>query len=144
MTTNRILRILICLVATALAAGALTASAPAQGRPAGMSQQAYAALMARSDALNKLYHLGKYATVPAGMSIEAYQALKTRSDALNKLYHLGKYARPAPSPPVATTGTGFDWTNVAIGAVAALGLAVLVGAGAVARTRWHPRARPSH
>lgn len=138
-------RLATCLAVTAAVAGVLAASAPAQSRPARMSQDAYGALSARSEGLNRLYHLGGRATdvVPAGMSLQAYQALRARSEAMNERY-LGKGANPLTPPPATTTGTGFDWTNVAVGVAAAAGVAVLVGAGVTARAHRHPPVRPSH
>jgi hypothetical protein len=52
------------------------------------------ALMLRSDALNRKYHLGEYARAEAGTSQPDWlRALMLRSDALNRKYHLGQYAR---------------------------------------------------
>ena len=51
-------------------------------------------LMARSDALNRQYGLGRYA--PGGECADVpdwYRALILRSDELNRLNHLGAYAR---------------------------------------------------
>ena len=55
------------------------------------------ALMARSDALNRQYGLGKYAgtRTKSGHRAETpawEKALMARSDALNRHYKLGKYA----------------------------------------------------
>ena len=55
------------------------------------------ALMARSDALNRYYGLGKYAGTRTKASRQAEvpaweKAIMARSDALNRRYKLGKYA----------------------------------------------------
>ena len=55
------------------------------------------ALMARSDALNRYYGLGKYAGTRTKTARRAEmpaweKALMARSDALNRRYKLGKYA----------------------------------------------------
>jgi hypothetical protein len=55
------------------------------------------ALMARSDALNRHYGLGKYAGTRTKTARQAEmpaweKALMARSDALNRHYGLGKYA----------------------------------------------------
>ena len=56
------------------------------------------ALMARGDALNRYYGLGKYAGTRTKSSAHRAQmpawekALMARSDALNRRYKLGKYA----------------------------------------------------
>lgn len=151
-----------CVVA--LAAGALTTSASSAfaGRPTGMSKQEYAALMVRSDAMNKRYHLGVYASSAGSlardqalnerygngatrMSAAEFRAVYLRSVALNRLYRLGDYGRQTPvAPPQATPGDGFDWTSAAIGAAAAVG-AVLVAAGMVGgRRHWHPPVAHGH
>ena len=54
-----------------------------------MSNAEYRALMIRSQALNKKYHLGTYSRTPQGMTAPAYRALMLRSQALNKKYGLG-------------------------------------------------------
>jgi hypothetical protein len=56
------------------------------------------ALMARGDALNRHYGLGKYAGTRTKSAHRAQmpaweKALMARSDALNRHYKLGKYAR---------------------------------------------------
>lgn len=149
----------------ALAAGALATSASSAfaGRPTGMSKQEYAALVVRSDAMNKRYHLGVYALNSTGslardralnerygngatrMSAAEFRGVYVRSVALNRLYGLGDYGRQTPvAPPQATPSDGFDWTTVAVGAAAAVG-AVLVALGMVGRRRgWHPPVAHGH
>src|SRR5262245_23688823 len=96
--------------------------------------------LARGDALNKRYHLGKYSPGalagprPAGVSKQQWQAELARGDELNRRYSLGSYAAkgnsstvttPAP-PQVVTVESGdFDWNAAGIGAGAAIGLGLL-------------------
>ena len=130
----------------------------ATSKPAGMSNAEYRALMIRSEALNKKYHLGRYSTAPQGMTATAYRALMLRSEALNKKYHLGRYSTApqgmtatayralmirsealnkkyhlgafAPATRVVTAAAGFSWSAFGIGAAAMLGL-VLLTSGAI-------------
>jgi hypothetical protein len=54
------------------------------------------ALSARSDALNREYGLGEFASSTLGTSDSGWQqALRVRSEALNRAYGLGRYARQA-------------------------------------------------
>jgi hypothetical protein len=134
MNGTRIRKAAVCLVAALSLAGGLAISASAAGRPAGMSKAAYAALMARSQALNE-----RYGNAYTSMSPAEYRAIYLRSVALNRLYHLGDFAQPVKvaAPPAAADG-GFDRTDVMIGTAALLGL-VLLAAGAFGAThsRWH-------
>jgi hypothetical protein len=95
------------------------------------------ALAIRSDALNKKYHLGKYA-VPRALTARTtstwYRALELRSRALNDRYGLGDSAPTA-------TGRAFDWSAAAIGAAVATGICVLLAAAAMSRARIVPRAQ---
>jgi hypothetical protein len=77
------------------------------------------ALEIRSDALNRVYHLGAYAT-SASSGAAARRALEIRGDALNARYHLGRYA------VISQTG-GFDWADAGIGAASMFGLIVAAG-----------------
>lgn len=174
MSTGKHIRRAIGLLASFALVATLAASATAAGRPAGMSEDAYAALAARSQALNRLYGLGDHAVataaaVPEGMSRQAYEALMARSRALNEAYGTAATKMSAAAfqalyersvalnkahhlgdyaqptaAAPATTGGGFDWTTVGVGLAAALGLLLLATAGISTRGRWHPPARPSH
>ena len=99
----------------------------ATSKPAGMSNAEYRALVLRSQALNKKYHLGTYSRTPQGMTAAAYRALMLRSEALNKKFHLGAFAPPTR---VVTAAAGFSWSAFGIGAAAMLGL-VLLASGAI-------------
>ena len=121
----------IISVAVALAAPIQAATS----KPAGMSQPEYRALIIRSEALNRIYHLGKYSRVPAGMTPAEYRALMLRSKALNEKYHLGAFA---PATRVVTADAGFSWSAFGIGAAAMLGL-VLVASGAIVSGRHGQR-----
>ena len=109
----------------------------ATSKPAGMSNAEHRALLIRSEALNKKYHLGTYSTVPHGMTTAAHRALELRSEALNKKYHLGTYST--------ATAAGFSWSAFGIGAAAVVGLVLLAsGTIAVGRHGWRtPRTRIS-
>jgi hypothetical protein len=128
-------------IGTAVAAAAamlvLAGSAVAQS---GASPQQSPGDLARGDALNKRYHLGKYGAAalagqkPAGMTIRQWQGELARGDARNKLYGLGAYAEsskstasatPVSPPVVPVSADGFDWGAAGIGAGAAIGLALL-------------------
>jgi hypothetical protein len=117
--------------------------------PQGVSPQQSAADLARGDALNKRYHLGKYSPAvqagprPEGMTTQQWQAELARGDALNQRYGLGAYAETAGTSTAATTAPlrvvtvaadGFDWSAAAIGAGVAFGLA-LATAGALTALR---------
>jgi hypothetical protein len=119
------------LIAFALFAGVASAGS----RPAGVSKAEYHALLVRSDALNRMNHLGKYSRIPAGMTAAEYRALRLRSEGLNKAYGLGRAARPL------VVDTGFEWSAFGIGAAAMAGL-VLLASGLVAG-RYGLRARTS-
>jgi hypothetical protein len=138
-------------ITVAAATLVLVGSAVAQAgeQPQGVSAQQSAGDLARGDALNKRYHLGKYSPAalagpkPAGMTTQQWQAELARGDALNRRYGLGAYAEtaatstattPAPLRVVTVTPDGFDWVSALIGAGAALGLA-LATAGALMALR---------
>ena len=137
-------RIRIGIAITAAAAMlALAGSAVAQTgqHPQGVSAHQSAGDVARGDALNKLYHLGKYSLAalagpkPAALTTQQWQAELARGDALNERYGLGAYddsgdipavvATSAPQRVVSLAAGGFDWGAAGIGAGAAIGLALL-------------------
>ena len=94
---HRVAALLTAVAALAFFAGSVQA---ANSRPAGMTKDAYRALMLRSEALNERYGLGKWAGRPLSMSPAAYRALMLRSEALNRKYGLdGSSARVGPVAP---------------------------------------------
>jgi hypothetical protein len=107
---------LVLAVAVAVLAG--SSAAVAAPLPADQKAAAVQALIARSDALNRLHHLGAYAQPPA----QEVRALRLRGQALNRIYGLGAYAAP-PAP-------GFDWLDAGIGSATTLGVLLLGAAGA--------------
>jgi hypothetical protein len=70
-----------------------------------VQKQAVHALVIRSQALNRIYHLGPYArTSPAKVEVsQAVHALMVRGQALNRFYHLGSYAHNSPAKVKAST-----------------------------------------
>ena len=127
-----------------IAAGTLLAVLAAPAAQAGSGQisaEAYQALHTRSVGLNVIYGLGK----PAGMTHAQYRALLIRSAGLNERYGLpvaltsGEIARlygtgltsaPELAPPTSVPrGDAFDWSDAAIGAAFAAGLALIGAAG---------------
>jgi hypothetical protein len=113
--------------------------------------------LARGDALNKRYHLGKYSPAalagpkPAALTTQEWQAELARGDSLNERYGLGAYAdsggisavtTSAPQRVVSVAAGGFDWGAAGIGAGAAIGLA-LVAAGMVVIVRQTRRSQLS-
>ena len=137
----------------------LAGSAVAQTgeHPQGLSAQQSAGDIARGDALNKLYHLGKYSPAalagpkPAALTTQQWQAELARGDALNERYGLGAFADPgdvsavttsAPQRVVSVAAGGFHWGAAGIGAGAAIGLA-LVATGMVVIVRQTRRSQLS-
>jgi hypothetical protein len=129
-------------IAAAVAMLILAGSAVAQTGQQSVSAQQAAAEMARGDALNRLYHLGKYSPAalagskPVQLTSEQWQAELARGAALNERYGLAGYAdarvtRSAPQPSVSVAGDGFAWDAAGIGAGAAIGLALLATGMAV-------------
>jgi hypothetical protein len=142
-----------------LATLAILAGSAAAARPAGMSPDAYQALMLRSQALNELYQ----APVAGGPTADSLRADRLRGEELNRLYGnaatrmtpsefkalyargtwLNEQARtlwPASTPATAvptvvTVPEGFDWGDAAIGAAFVAGLALLGAAATVAVRR---------
>jgi hypothetical protein len=114
---------------------AVVAAPAAQAGPGQMSPEAYQALHRRSLALNVMYGLGK----PVGMTHAQYRASLIRSAALNeryglpvvlpsgeiaRLYGTGRITSPELAPATSVPrGDAFDWTDAAIGAAFAAGLA---------------------
>lgn len=116
--------------------------------------------VARGDALNKLYHLGKYSPAalagpkPAGLTTRQWQAELARGDALNERYGLGAYAASGDISAVTTSARqrvvsvaagGFDWGAAGLGAGAAIGFALLAMGMVVAvrQTRRSQLSTPS-
>ena len=132
---HRVAALLTAVAALAFFAGSVQA---ANSRPAGMTKAEYRALVLRSEALNKQYHLGAYSRLPQSMTAAEYRALMLRSEALNKKYHLGSWAVPSASTTV-STGGGFAWSAFGIGAAAMLGV-VLLASGAIVGSRHGRRA----
>jgi hypothetical protein len=131
---------------------AVVAAPAAQAGPGQMPPEAYQALHLRSFALNVIYGLGK----PAEMTHAQYRALLVRSTALNERYGLpvvltsgqiaqvygtGRSRSPELAPPTSVSrgdaprGDAFDWSDAAIGAAFAAGLALIGAAGVLVITR---------
>lgn len=133
------------LVAIAVLIALAGAAQAATTRPAAMSKVEYRALMLRSEALNRIYHLGTYSRVRIGMTGAEYRALMLRSEGLNKKYGLGQWKTAAAAPKLAAVAGGFSWTAFGIGAAAVAGLVLLIAGAIAARRSGHrvPRARVS-
>lgn len=114
------------LLAIAFAATAQAGS----GTRLGMTPQALKAEPARSDAMNRYYHLGAYS--PAA---EARRAEQRRGQEMNRYYHLGRYA-------VIEASSSFRWSDAGIGAGATLGT-ILVAGGLAATLRRRGGGKPS-
>jgi hypothetical protein len=126
---------------------AIALAAPIQAsssKPIGMSKAEHRALMLRSEALNKRYHLGTYSRAAQGTTAPEYRALMIRSEALNKKYHLGSWAVAPASASMSTAGD-FSWSAFGIGAAVMLGVVLLASAGIVGGRygRRVPRTRVS-
>jgi len=120
---------------------AVVAAPAAQAAPGQMSPEAYQGLHRRSLALNVIYGLGK----PAETTHAQYRASLVRSAALNeryglpvaltsgeiaRLYGTGRTRSPELAPPTSVPrGDAFDWSDAAIGAAFAAGLALIGVAG---------------
>jgi len=130
----------IATAITAVAMLVLAGSALAQSGQQSVSAQQTAAELARGDALNKLYHLGKYSPAaqagakPTALTTQQWQAELARGAALNERYGLGVYAASgntsavttsAPQPVASVSDDGFAWDAAGIGAGAAIGIALL-------------------
>jgi hypothetical protein len=121
-------RLIVGLALVLAALVVLAGSAAAAGRSAGMSPEAYQALMLRSQALNQLY-----GTAATRMTPSELKALYVRSSWLNEhAKTLWPASTPAAAvPTVVTVHEGFDWRDAAIGAGFVAGLVLLGAAGAV-------------
>jgi hypothetical protein len=132
-------------IGTAVLAVGMTLTAVAQAGSNGAVQRAEAirsralndkynvdalnALRIRSDALNRRYHLGKYATSSSTDNAAARQAEAIRAQAMNQRYHLGSYA-------VVRQSSGFDWVDASVGGAAVFGLFLIGGGVAVGMRRF--------
>lgn len=68
----------------------------------------------RAQAMNRFYNLGVYSSTGAAVQ----RAVERRSQAINRFYHTG-------SDAVVSTSSPFDWSNVGIGVGGGLGLIIL-------------------
>jgi hypothetical protein len=84
-------RALILMATTALLLGSSAAYA-AGGRTEQTNAASIRAAEIRGDALNRFYHLGRYANDPTGLSSAEARAMQLKGEALNQRYHLGAYA----------------------------------------------------
>jgi hypothetical protein len=109
----------VVLLGALLAVPLAWAANPAQ--TTGPTRQELRALELRSEALNRIYHLGRYAG-GTGPTAQELRALELRSEALNRIYRLGPYA--------GGTGSSFHWGDAGIGSAVTLG-AILLGLAAV-------------
>jgi hypothetical protein len=130
----------IATIAVGIVLAAIAAPA-AQAGPGQMSPEAYQALHRRSLALNMMYGVGK----PPGMTHAQYRASQVRGAALNeryglpvaltsdeiaRLYGTGRTTSPKLAAPTSVPrADAFDWSDAAIGAAFAAGLALIGAAG---------------
>jgi len=128
------------LVVAAVAA-TLVAAVPAGAHRAAPRTPAWErALRAESQALNREYHLGRYA-IPAAAGAtrtpDWLRALELRSAAMNKQEGLGRYA-------VALRASDpFSWRDAGVGAGFSAALCLLLAAGAVVLRGRMQLSRPS-
>ena len=142
-------------IGTAIAAAAAAAMLVLAGSAFAQTGEQSPGDLARGDALNNRYHLGKYSPGalagprPAGVSSQQWQAELARGDELNRRYGLGSYAEKSdssavttPPPPrvVTVESGGFDWSAAGIGAGTAIGLGLLA-AGMVVVVRQSRRSQ---
>jgi hypothetical protein len=127
---------------------AVAVAPAAQAGPGQMSPEAYQALHRRSVALNVMYGLGK----PAEVTHAQYRASWVRGAALNeryglpvaltsgeiaRLYGTGRTRSPELAPPTSVPrADAFDWSDAAIGAAFAAGLALIGAAGVLVIGRY--------
>jgi hypothetical protein len=117
-STHRIKAAAATLVVGFLLATAFAATAVAgNGVPNGMTAQEWKAVLARSEGMNRIYHLGTYSP-----RAEAQRAVERRYQAINRFYRLGRYSVVRVASPSA-----FDWGDAGIGASAMLGAVILAG-----------------
>jgi len=131
-STRKIKRAAATLMVGFLLSSALAGAAQAgSGKPQALTAQQQKAVLARAEAWNRYYHLGKYSP-----QAEARQAEWRRAEAINQYYHLGTYAVVSASSP-------FDWADAGIGAGATFGAILLAGGLAVALLRRGVVRKPS-
>jgi hypothetical protein len=138
-TTSRIAIVLGTFAALVAFASSAQASSTT---PAGMTQAEYAAVMARSEALDEQY--GNAVTRLSPEQFEALSkaggdrlepqelvALMTRSQGLNDMYEprdaFGPQGAGAIDPPTPVVSSSFGWSDAGIGAAAMLGFVLLTG-----------------
>ena len=143
----------IATIAIGMVLVVVTAPA-AQAAPGQMSPEGYQALQRRSLALNVIYGLGK----PAEVTHAQHRASLVRSAGLNeryglpvvltsreieRLYGTGRTGSAKLAPPMSVPrADAFDWSDAAIGAAFAAGLALISVAGvAVGRRGLVPHLR---
>jgi hypothetical protein len=114
-------------------------------RPPSIPKAEYRALVLRSQALNRIHHLGTNSRVRIGMTGAERRAVMLRSEGLNKKYGLGQWKTTAAAGEPASAAGGFSWTAFGIGAAAAAGLLCLLAGAVVVRRSGQrvPRARIS-
>jgi hypothetical protein len=118
-----------------VAAAAVTIPAAASSATTTSTPAWLRALTARSVALDREYHLGRFAIPPAAGSTRTpawLRALEVRSDAMNRRAGLGRYAAPVP------TSAGFSWHDAGIGAAFSAAVCLMLGGIAfLTRERLH-------
>ena len=82
----------LILMATAALLLVSSSAYAAGGRTEQTKSAAIRAAEIRGDALNRFYHLGRYASDATGLSSAEARAMRLKDQALNKRYHLGAYA----------------------------------------------------
>jgi len=131
-STQKIKTAAATLMAGFLLSSALAGLAHAgNGKPQALTTEQRQAVLARAEAWNRYYHLGKYSP-----QAEALRGEMRRAEATDRYYHLGKYAVVSASSP-------FDWADAGIGAGAMLGAILLVGGLTVALLRRRVVRKPS-
>lgn len=82
----------LILMATAALLLVSSSAYAAGGRTQQTTSASIRAEKIRGDALNRFYHLGRYASDATGLSSAEARAMRLKGEALNKRYHLGAYA----------------------------------------------------
>jgi MYXO-CTERM domain-containing protein len=134
----------LAIIALAVAGFAMTAMvAQAAGKPTGMSQQEYRALMLRSEGLNQKYGLN---VLVKGENYYARGLPAASPVADVPVKGENYFARGLPTSTPTTfasapsTSTDFQWADAGIGAGALLGLMALAAAAlGLRRHRFHLR-----
>jgi hypothetical protein len=106
-----------------LLAVAFAATAVAGNAANGVTAQERNAVLARGQAMNRVYGLGAYSA-----GAKAQQAVERRNQAIDEYYGLGRSTVGRVSNP-------FDWGDAGIGAGAMFGALILAGGLAVAARR---------